>query len=62
MAESYRKVGNEYVFTFEEQGRTFVVRCGIGPGAYSINGDSLALFPDRSSGHKRIVAYLEAKR
>lgn len=58
----YRKVGNLYVFTFEEAGKTFIVRCNIGPGTYSINGDSLALFPDRSSGHKRIMAYLDSRK
>ena len=58
----YRKVGNEYVFAFEEAGHTFIVRCGIGPGTYSINGDSLALHPERSSGHKRIVAYLDSRK
>lgn len=59
---NYRKLGNEYVFTFDENGKTFIVRCGIGPGSHhhSIDGDSLALFPDRSSGHKRIIAYLES--
>ena len=62
----YRKDGSEYIFEMrDESGNTITARAKIANGAPSeamIGTDTLALFPERSSNHRRIIALLEAEK
>lgn len=63
---AYRKDGGEYVFTLkDEHGNTITARAKIANGGESdvkVEGDTLALFPQRSSNHARIKAFLEQEK
>jgi hypothetical protein len=63
----YTKVGDEYVFTLKDaEGIVTTSRVKITSGERGeedkIGNDVIALFPDRSSNHKRIKAFIEAER
>lgn len=65
---AYVKADGEYVFTLQDsEGREIMARAAIldptnpgGASAATVGNDTLALFPDRSSNHRRIAAFLEA--
>lgn len=64
---AYVKDGGEYVFKLldEATGSVIEARARIandGAESFKINGDTLALFPERSARHRRIKAYLERRR